>query len=199
MSKEEEEWQCRRIHGSEETTLSHLHSTQPVFEEADLRIPLHVLDSVMNGHRVCVVISSDTDVMVALLYHMPVFLQHDLKELWVCAGVGDTTRYVPLHTLHDHLGRRLCAILPAVHSLTGCNITSKVGTKKAALKAEPEEFLKNFGTLPTLSLPTIRKAELYLVKVLKSGSKAKDFSELWAKVFHREKGSSHHSLPPTSH
>ena len=51
----------------------------------------------------CVVISNDTDVLVTLLYHMPVFLDHQLQELWLPAGVGDSTRYVPLRTLLDIL------------------------------------------------------------------------------------------------
>ena len=131
-SREEEEWQCISIHQGKEYIKSQLQST---FEGADSRIPLHVLDSLRSGHRVCVVISNDTDVLVALLYHMPVFLDHQLQELWLRAGVGDSTRYVPLHTLFDILGRQLCEVLPAVHSLTGCDISSKVGTKKAALCA----------------------------------------------------------------
>ena len=47
---------------------------------------------------------------VALLYHMPVFLQHNLKELWLHTGVGDITRYVPPHT---RLGSYFCAVLQA--------------------------------------------------------------------------------------
>ena len=73
------------------------------FDEADLRIPIHVLDCLEKQHSICVVITSDTDVIVALLYHMPVFLQKGLKELWVRAVVGDTTRYMPLHILNERL------------------------------------------------------------------------------------------------
>ena len=99
----------------------------------------------------CVVITSDTDVIVALLSHMPMFLRKGLEELWIRAGVGENTRYVPLHTMNGKLGNDLCRVLPALHSLTGCDITSKVGTKKSALKANPERLLMHFGKLPTLS------------------------------------------------
>ena len=129
---------------------------------------------------------------------MPVFLKENLKELWVRAGVGDSTRYVPLHTLYDRLGSNLCSVLPAVHSLTGCDMTSKVGTKKAALKAKPEKLLKQFEVLPTLSPPIIGDAEQYLVKVVRSGSETKNFSDMRAEVFHQTKASSHRNLPPTS-
>ena len=195
VTKDEEDWQCVKIHRGDQNTQAHLQSK---FEEADFRILLHVLDSLKDGYKVCVVISNDTEVIVALLHHMPVFLQYNLEELWVRAGIGDSTRYVPLHTLFERIGHHLCKVLPAVHSLTGCDITSKVGTKKAALKAEPDKFLQQFGTVPTLSPSNIRKAELYLVKVLKSSSDYKTFSDLRSEVFHHTKGSSHHNLPPTS-
>ena len=103
------------------------------------------------------------------------------------AGVGDSTRYVPLHTLFGCIGRPLCAVLPAIHSFTGCDITSTVGTKKAALEAEGEKLLKQFGTTPTLSPSIIRGAEYYLVKVLKSSSDSKNFDDLRSEMFHHTK------------
>ena len=195
VTGQDEEWQCRSIYKCVEKALPHLQSN---FEEADLRIPLHVLDCIENGHKVCVVITSDTDVIVALLYHMPVFQRKGLGELWVRAGVGETTRYMPLHTMYEKLGHDLCRVLPAVHSLTGCDITSKVGTKKNGLKANPVKLLLNFGKLPTLTLSTIKDAEQYLAKVLRPGSEATNFSALRVEVFHHSKTASHHNLPPTS-
>jgi hypothetical protein len=49
---------------------------QTSFAEVDFHLSIHVLDSLKAGHKVCVVIANDTDVIVALLYHMPVFLHH---------------------------------------------------------------------------------------------------------------------------
>ena len=63
---------------------------------------------------------------------MGFFFRNGSKEFWVKAGVGESVRFVPLHTLYDRLGADLCSVLPAVHSLTGCDIASKVGTKHAA-------------------------------------------------------------------
>ena len=71
-------------------TLLHLNST---LEEADLRILMHVADCVKNGYIKCTVLSSDTDVIVALLHHMKTFAVNDLQELWVRAEAGDKTRY----------------------------------------------------------------------------------------------------------
>ena len=183
------------MHKSEEHVKSSLISK---FEEADMRIPLHVLDSIDVLNCICVVISSDTDVIVTLLYHMKRFLNQGLKELWVRAGVGDTSRYIPIHVLHDRMGGDLCSVLPAVHSLTGCDITSKVGTKKSALKAHPEKVLKQFGVLPTLTSANVRDAEQYLVMVLRPKSEAVNFSEMRVETFHFTKSMSHQNLPPTS-
>ena len=175
--------------------MRHLQST---VDEADLRIPMHVLDCLQSGYTTCVVISNDTDVIVALLFYVPIFLQEGLKELWVRAGRGTTTRFVPLHILHARLGPDLCTVLPALHSLTGCDITSKIGTKKAALKADPEIHLQRFGTTAPLTFAMIQHAEQYLVNVVDAGSKSSNFQELRADQFHFSKSTSHQNLPPTS-
>mgnify|MGYP000654048806 CR=1 FL=1 len=87
------------IHKGKENAMVHFQSS---FGEADVHIPIHVLDSVEAGQKVCVVISNNTYVIVTLLYHIPVFLQHGPDTLCVQAGVGDSTQYVP------QIGRASC-------------------------------------------------------------------------------------------
>ena len=111
-----------------------------------------MLDSVKSGHKICVVMSNDTDVTVALLHYMPIFLENGIEQLWAQAGLGDTTRHVPLHTLAQQMGPQLCSVLPALYSLTRCDILSRVGTKKAVLKVEQVKFLKDFGSFSTPSV-----------------------------------------------
>lgn len=93
-------------------------------------------------------------------------------------GVGDKMRYVPLHTLGRQLGAALCNTLIKVHILTGCDVTSKIGTKPSALKASPETLLLRFAEDNTLSEETLDKAEEYLVQVLHPLSKCKTYDEL---------------------
>ena len=92
-----------------------------VFEEADIRIFVHILNAANDGYKSVLVLSSDTDVIVGALYHMRAFHTHGLEELWIRAGVRDSTRYIPLHFLAQRMGRPLhvCDVLPAVHCLTG--------------------------------------------------------------------------------
>ena len=189
------EWQCIKIHDGTEDTMQHLQSQ---IEEADLHIPMHVLDCLRGGYKTCVVISNDTDVTVALLFYVPTFLQEGLQELWVKAGRGNTTRFVPLHILHERLGTRMCTVLPALHSLTGCDITSKTGTKIAALKADPVANLQGFGATAPLVPSLIQQAEQYLVHVIDAGNKSSNFLQLRAHHFHFSKSASHQNLPPTS-
>ena len=99
--------------------------------------------------------------------------------------------------MHGRLGADLCAVLPALHSLTGCDITSKIGTKKAALKADPKSHLQGFGaTAPLTSL--VKHAEEYLVKVVNSGRKSKNFQDFRIDQFRFSKIAWHQNLPPTS-
>ena len=80
MTKDDQKWQCISVIKCKVNALTNLQSQ---YEEADHHIPIHVLDTLVAGHRICVVISNDTDVIVALLYHMPVFLQYNLEHLWM--------------------------------------------------------------------------------------------------------------------
>ena len=64
-------------------------------------------------------------------------------------------------------------VLPAVHALSGCDTTSKVGTKTSALQATEEtghEQLESFGKLP-LSDDMISASEKFLVDCLSSSDK----------------------------
>ena len=72
-------------------------------------------------------------------------------------------------------------VLPAVHTLTGCDYTSKVGTKQAALKANPIDYLEGFGCSQNgPSDDEIKRAESYLVIVLKNGTTCTTMAELGA-------------------
>ena len=118
------------------------------------------------------------------------FLKKVLKD--------NTLRFIPVHRLHASLGPHVCAVLPALHSLTGCDITSKVGTKKSALKANPVTYLTGFGISHCLDDHVAQQAEEYLVHVIYLGCKLSNFDELRVHQFRHLKSSSHQNLPPTT-
>ena len=62
-----EEWQpCIR----DDSGLSKYLLSQPVTEEADLQIIVHVLDALKSGHYINVILSNDSDIIVALLFYV---------------------------------------------------------------------------------------------------------------------------------
>jgi hypothetical protein len=109
-----------------------------------MRIIPHAMHAVKQGKKHIIVLSSDTDVFILLMFYCSELNANGLEELWVKAGVGDSTRCIPIHILSKKIGRSLCQVVPAVHTLTGCDYTSKVVTKHAALMANPEMHLKDF-------------------------------------------------------
>ena len=179
----------------EQRELAHLRSDM---DEADMRIIPHVMDAVSCGNRNVVVLSNDTDVIVLLLYYIDVFHLHGLKQLWVRAGIGDSTRFIPLHTLAARMSTPLSKVLPAIHSLTGCDTTSKMGTKTAALKCDPLIHLAEFGKSEKANPLILASAEEYLVRVLKRATTCKTFTELRKEIHHHSKKSIMQQLPPTT-
>ena len=85
-------------------------------------------------------------------------------------------------------------VLPALHSLTGCDITSEVGTKKVGLKAKPNTFL--YFTDPHSG--HYSKGWALLGRCFEKGSECTTFTDLRAHMFHFSKASSIHNIPPTS-
>ena len=79
--------------------------------------------------------------------------------------------------MHDWVP--LCApVLLALHGLTGCDITSKIGTKQAALKADAVVYLQGFGATAPLLPSLIQQGEQYLVYVVDAVNKSSNFLQL---------------------
>ena len=75
------------------------------------------------------------------------------------------------------MNKELHSVILKVHILTGCDTTSKIGTKKEALKASPEKYLSKFGNDRTDVL-SYENAESFLVKVLNASSQSNTFNDL---------------------
>ena len=133
-------------------------------EEADQRIILSLYKTVTEGCKKAIVLCNDADVLALLLYYIHEFMSNGLSELWMKSGIGDSSRLIPLHFLASQLGPRVCFLIIKAHVLTGCDITSMIGTKVAALKYKPDKYVMTFGDIDdNLSY---RNAEQYLVKVM---------------------------------
>lgn len=171
-------------------------------EEADDRILFHIFHIIKTSTSSEIVIcSTDTDVFVNALFHYhETWKNAGLEKLWVAFGAGKTLRYIPLHSLsiENTVPHIILTTLPAIHSLTGCDTTSKVGTKLAALKtaeAFAENLLFDFGKEP-LNQDMEKRAEQYLVQVLGSGLHTMDALRFYQ--YHHKKIRNIQDLAPTS-
>ena len=99
-----------------------------MIEKADSRIIPHIQNTFMRGVRRVIVHLNDTNVVVFLLYYIHYFINLDIKDLWIKFRIGDKSRHIPVHKLE--------AVL-VTHVLTGCDVSSRVGTKAAGLNSEP--------------------------------------------------------------
>ena len=118
--------------------------------KADIRLIPRAVNAVRQSCMARIVIlSTDTDVFVVAMYFYHFLAAHGLIELWLRGGVGDKTRFIPLHVLAGKVRKPVCEVLPATHALTGCDIASKFGTKAAGIKAQPVLYLKDFGKAHT--------------------------------------------------
>ena len=112
-------------------------------EEADDRMFFHVQDilSHWTGRTFMTLSLGDTDVFVCLLYYVRVSWKDlSFQELWFIRTSGMRRSKLPPHDICTALGDKLTRCLPALHALTGCNTTSKISTKLAALKAIHKKF-----------------------------------------------------------
>jgi len=116
-----------------------------------------------------VILSSDNDVFVVAMYFYHLLAANRLAGLWLRGGVGNKTRLIPLHVIAVKVGKPMREVLPATHALTGCDSTSKFGTKAAGIKAEPVLYLKDFGRACMDMQDCVQNAEKFLVQVLNRG------------------------------
>ena len=89
----------------------------------------------------------------------------------------------------------ICKVILPLHHLTGCDSSSKVGTKAAGLKANPTQHLQKFGKDPAnIDFAGVKQ---YLVNVFKSGTHCESMDQLRHYLYHHSKKTIV-DLPPTS-
>ena len=125
-----------------------VHELYCTHEEADDRLIFHVHQCVVvEGATRALVATEDTDVIVSLMYHYLRWQKLGLQELWLYKGRSKSINIYALHDLVSKLGADVVDHLPAAHALSGCDTTSKVGTKAAIMKMHNkfDIVLKKFG------------------------------------------------------
>ena len=158
-------------------------------EEADDRIMFHVNHAVtVDKFRRVIVASADTDVFICLVYHFIQWVHFGMKQLWVLCGNGSSTRAIPVHDVVSGIDYSVAESLPAIHALSGCDSTSKIGTKKSALKTAQAlrcEQVLSFAKAPIMD-GMIRSAEKYLVACISSDNTVGTFDKLRYNIYHKK-------------
>ena len=104
-------------------------------EEADDCIMFYVNHAVKIGNfRGIAIASPETDVLVAAIHHYNKFTYFDLKEVRFISGKSESRTILSIHDLINEIDTGFIGILQAIHAVTGCDTTSKVGTKKKPIK-----------------------------------------------------------------
>ena len=170
-------------------------------EEADDRVILHTDWAIKSGAKRVVVLSNDSDTLIMLLRFMDKFVKNGLEELWLQYGTGESRRMIPLHLWFVELGVDWCKVLIKVHVLTGNDFLSTIGTKLAAVKLNPIQYLSGFGENESTIDVDMTLAERYLVSVwngVRSNTSSITFDELRVEMHMKSTVVSLDKLPPTS-
>ena len=182
----EDELACTRL---ENGSLHNELSLRCSHEEADDRIMYHLSHVVKSNHfQKIIVASPDTDVFVCVIHHFNQLIYFGLNELWFLTGKSISKCFIPIHDLVNTMDSDVIDILPAVHALTGCDTTSKVGTKASALKQASKcgyKLLYSFGK-EDISDSMMSNAEKFLLKCLSSSDEIHHFDQLRNEIYHKK-------------
>ena len=146
--------------------------------------------------------ANDTDVAVIAIHY---FHQSKAQEVFIKIGVGEKTRFLPIHDVSRTLGSDLCAMVPGLHALSGCDSVSAFFKKGKKLpwkivKEEPEKYenLSQLGENSSISDAIVSDVEKLVCVMYSSStvSHSNDINELRYKLFCQKQHGSE-SLPPS--
>ena len=106
-------------------TMFDVPSLSCTYDEADDRIMYHLNQAVRTEeYEYAHIASVDTDIFVCLMYYHLNWRKFSLQELWMHHnGLAS-----PIHESVASLPEEVVNVLPAIHALSGCDTTSKIGT-----------------------------------------------------------------------
>ena len=141
-----------------------IRALQGFHEEADTRIILHCVHS---DADFLVVSCQDTDVFFLLVSHLD---KMSCKQLWMRAGTSKKPKYLPIHTIREHLKESIPEVETnfPFHAITGCDTVSYFAghSKKTSWKTFTEHHMlqRNLGN-GDLDDMTMTSAEKFICRV----------------------------------
>ncbi|KAL4711050.1 hypothetical protein ACJJTC_015226 [Scirpophaga incertulas] len=129
---------CFKLQGSSICEVLELQSNHL---EADSRMFAHIFHAVRIQSAHIIIISADTDVFVLAVYFWKYLANIGCLGLWF-DGSHTKKCFLGCHLAAESLGENICNILPASHAVSGCDTTSRFGSKMQWLKAASEDFVQ---------------------------------------------------------
>ena len=183
MTEEENTWLITQTNIEKLESCNH--------HEADTRLVLHA--SQFMGPLI--IRATDTDVLILLSYAYSVCKPlHD----WL---MKIDHRYVSVNKLTTHFGDELCEVLPAYHSITGCDTTSfpfrigKIKPIKKMVKWEKSYLLSELGR-SVHSVQDVTSAKCFFRTCMYSGSEQESFVQTRIRMYNTQKVKSSSSILP---
>ena len=160
-------------------------------DEADTRLVLHASQST----GPVIIRATDTNVVILLSYAYSVCkpLQDWLMKI--------DHRYVSVNKLTTHFGDEVCEVLPAYHSIAGCDTTSfpfrigKIKPIKKMIKQEKFRLLSKLGR-SAHSVQDVTSAKCFFRTCMYSGSDQESFVETRIRMYNIQKVKSSSSILP---
>ena len=138
-------------------------------EEADNRMFFHLIHA-LPGSTVVMQTDGINSLMIALGYKQ----FFNTLEIWLEAGVQskNNLRFMNVNSIYSELGETLCKVLPAYHTLSGCDYTAsffkkgKVRPLKLLKKdTDAQIVLSKLSTLEEIDENTISTIEGYVCNI----------------------------------
>lgn len=129
---------CFKLQGSSICEVLELQSNHL---EADSRMFVHIFHGARIQSAHIIIISADTDVFVLAVYFWKYLANIGCLGLWF-NGSHTKKCFLGCHLAAESLGENICNILPALHAVSGCDTTSRFGSKMQWLKAASEDFVQ---------------------------------------------------------
>ena len=183
MTEEENTWLITK------TKIEKLQSCN--YHEADTRLIFHARQSTAP----VIIRATDTNVLILLSYGCngckP---SHD----WMMKIYH---RYISVNKLTTHFGEEVCEVLPAYHSITGCDTTSfpfrigKIKPIKKLMKQGKSHLLSELGS-SLHPVQDVTKAKCFFRTCMYSGSEQERFVETRVRMYTTQKVKYSSSLLP---
>ena len=97
---------------------------------------------------------------------MSILCELGIQEIWLKFGIKNGCKNIPIHKVGQQRdGEKYSALLKA-HILTGCDVTSKIGTKASGIASKPKSYFDDFA-IDRLRDSSVVCCKKYLMRVIR--------------------------------